>query len=53
MDMTQISPAVKDRFDSLSAGLQDMILKKNRSLNTMQDLIQVLEEIVKEEEAKE
>lgn len=48
--MTYVAPAIKDRFDSLSVGLQNMILERNTRLNTMQDLIHVLEDIVKEAE---
>lgn len=49
--MTYVAPDIKDRFDSLSEGLQNMILERNTNLNTMQDLIHVLENIVKEAEA--
>ena len=48
--MTYIAPTIKPKFESLSKGLQNMILEKNVQLNTMQDLIRVLEEIVKEAE---
>lgn len=51
--MAYIAPAVKDRFDSLSEGLQKMVLERNSNLNTMQDLIHTLEEIVKEAEAED
>ena len=49
--MTYVAPAIKPKFDSLSAGLQSLINEKNVQLNTMHDLIRVLEEIVKESES--
>ena len=48
--MTYIAPGIKDKFETLSTGLQTMILERNTKINTMQDLIQVLEDIVKEDE---
>ena len=45
-----IAPAVKGKFDTLSKGLQDMILEKNMRIDTLQDLINVLGIIVKENE---
>ncbi len=45
-----IAPAVKGKFDTLSKGLQEMILEKNMRINTLQDLINVLGIIVKENE---
>ncbi len=49
--MTYVAPAIQSKFDTLSVGLQNMILERNTKLNTMQDLIHVLEDIVKEAEA--
>lgn len=46
--MTTIAQAVQPKFDSLSQGLQAMIMEKNVAINSLQDLIRVLEEIVKE-----
>lgn len=46
--MTYISPAVKDRFETLSIDLKNAILKRNEQINTIHDLIRVLEDIVNE-----
>lgn len=48
--MSYISPAIQDKFETLSTDLKNMILERNVQINTMQDLIQVLENIVDEEE---
>lgn len=45
-----VSPAVKDKFETLSIELKNIILERDVQLNTMQDLINVLENIVKEAE---
>lgn len=47
--MSYVNPAIKDKFESLSINLQDDILSRNVRLNTLQDLINVLEDIVAEE----
>ena len=46
-----ISPEIKDKFETLSVDLKNIILERNVRLNNMQDLIHVLEQIVKEGEA--
>lgn len=46
-----ISPEIKDKFETLSVDLKNIILERNVRLNNMQDLIRVLEQIVKEGEA--
>jgi len=48
--MSYIAPQIKDRFESLSIDLKNQILERNVRLNNLQDLINVLEEIVKEAE---
>ena len=48
--MSYVAPAIKDRFESLPIELKDSILKRNVTLNNIQDLIQVLEQIVAEGE---
>jgi len=48
--MFYVNPAVKPHFDSLSPELQQAISEKNITLNSLNDLIKVLEEIVEEEE---
>ncbi len=45
-----VAPEISDKFNTLSADLKDLILERNVTLRNMQDLIQVLEEIVKEGE---
>lgn len=48
--MTTVSPAVKDKFETLSVDLKNAILERNETINTIHDLIRVLEDIVKENE---
>lgn len=43
-----VSPKIQDKFETLSVDLKNDILERNVQLNTLQDLIKVLEEIVKE-----
>lgn len=45
-----IAPQVKDKFDSLSLGLRNMVLERNVRINTIHDLINTLEQIVAEAE---
>ncbi|MGN0353414.1 MAG: hypothetical protein ACI4ES_17375 [Roseburia sp.] len=45
-----VSPAVRDKFESLSIDLKNMILERNVQLNSIHDLIAVLEQIVAEAE---
>ncbi len=47
-----VAPAIKDKFETLSVDLKNLILERNVKLNNMQDLIQVLEQIVAEGEAE-
>lgn len=37
-----VSPEIRDRFDTLSADLKNLILERNVCLNNMYDLIHVL-----------
>ena len=46
-----VSPMIKDKFETLSTELKNLILERNGQLNNMQDLIRVLEQIVEEGEA--
>lgn len=48
--MSYIAPQMQEKFETLSVNLKNDILKRNVQINTMQDLIRVLEEIVAEEE---
>lgn len=47
--MTYVAPAIKEKFDTLSKELQTIILEKDVKLNSIHDLINVLESIVGEE----
>ncbi len=46
--MSYISPAVRPKFEELSIDLKNQILERNVTLNTIYDLIQVLQDIVDE-----
>lgn len=48
--MSYVSPNVKDKFESLSSDLKNVILERGEDINTIHDLIRVLEDIVKENE---
>lgn len=50
--MSYVAPALREKFETLSTELQDVILEKNVQLYTIHDLIHVLEQIVSEEEAQ-
>ncbi len=45
-----IAPGIQDKFETLSIDLKNMILERNVQINSMQDLIKVLEDIVAENE---
>lgn len=45
-----VSPAVREKFESLSINLKNVILERDVQINDVYDLIDVLESIVKEEE---
>jgi len=47
--MSYIAPAVQEKFETLSVDLKNLILEKDVQINTIHDLIRVLEGIVKEE----
>jgi hypothetical protein len=51
--MSYVAPAIKDKFETLSTDLKNVILERNVELYTIHDLINVLDEIVKEAEAEE
>lgn len=44
--MSYVNPALRDRFENLPINLKNYILEKGVQLNTLQDLVTVLEEIV-------
>lgn len=43
-----VSPDVREKFETLSIDLKNIILDRNVQLNTIYDLIAVLEQIVAE-----
>lgn len=45
-----VAPDLQDKFESLSTELKNCILERNVQLNTLPDLIRVLEQIVEEAE---
>lgn len=47
-----VSPGIRDKFESLSIDLKNLILEQNVQLNNIHDLIAVLEKIVSEEEGQ-
>lgn len=47
-----VSPVIREQFETLSVDLKNMILERNVDLENMSDLIQVLENIVKEGESE-
>ena len=46
--MSYVAPAVKEKFESLSIDLKNVILERNVELYNIHDLINVLDDIVKE-----
>lgn len=44
-DMSYVNPAIREAFESLSIDLKNEILSRELRLETMSDLIQVLEQI--------
>lgn len=48
--MSYVSPNLREKFETLSIGLKNRILESGASLYTVQDLIDALEKIVKEDE---
>lgn len=47
-----VAPEIRDKFESLSINLKNCILERDVQLNSIHDLIRVLEDIVKEGEAE-
>lgn len=46
--MSYVDPSIRDKFESLSIDLKNAILERNVRLNSIHDLIRVLEDIVAE-----
>lgn len=51
--MSYVAPAIKDKFETLSVELKNSILERNVEINNIHDLINVLDQIVKEAEEEE
>jgi len=51
--MSYVAPAIREKFESLSTELKNVILERDVKLNTIYDLINVLENIVSEAEAED
>lgn len=51
--MSYVAPAIKDKFETLSVDLKNSILERDVQLNTIHDLINVLDDIVKEGEKED
>lgn len=49
--MSYVSPALRSRFESLFIDQKNEILSRNVTLNSLQDLMAVLQQIVEEGEA--
>lgn len=47
-----VSPDVRDKFETLSVDLKELIRERNVRLENIHDLIRVLEDIVREEESE-
>lgn len=45
-----VAPEIREKFETLSLNLKNVILERNVQLHNIHDLIQVLEDIVKEGE---
>ncbi|WP_205839185.1 hypothetical protein [Velocimicrobium porci] len=46
--MSYVSPEVRPKFETLSIELKNLILERDVQINTIHDLINVLEDIVNE-----
>lgn len=51
--MSYVAPAIKEKFETLSIDLKNVILERNVELYTIHDLINVLDDIVKEADEEE
>lgn len=47
--MSYVSPALRSKFETLPIDLKNEILSRNVTLNDLQDLFQVLEQIADED----
>lgn len=51
--MSYVAPAIREKFETLSVDLKNLILERDVELYTIHDLINVLDQIVKEGEQEE
>lgn len=51
--MSYVAPAIREKFETLSVELKNVILERNVELYTIHDLINVLDSIVKEEDTQD
>lgn len=51
--MSYVAPQVKEKFETLSTDLKNVILERNVEINSIHDLIKVLDEIVKEADSED
>lgn len=51
--MSYVAPQVKEKFETLSTDLKNVILERNVELNSIHDLIKVLDDIVKEADSED
>lgn len=52
-NMSYVAPQVKEKFETLSTDLKNVILERNVEINSIHDLIKVLDEIVKEADSED
>jgi hypothetical protein len=48
LNMSYVAPAIREKFETLSVDLKNTILDRDVKLYTIHDLINVLDDIVKE-----
>ena len=53
VNMSYVAPEIKEKFETLSIDLKNAILERNVQLYTIHDLINVLDDIVKEADQEE
>lgn len=51
--MSYVAPAIKEKFETLSTDLKNAILERDVELNNIHDLINVLDDIVKDAEKED
>ncbi len=51
--MTYVAPAIREKFETLSIDLKNVIMERDVKLNNIHDLINVLDQIVNEAEAED